>query len=175
MDLQQALAARDRAEAEQTALVRELRETVDQVTMLSGLMPFCSTCELNMVIPADPKAIPRVTDGVQQLLRTKHWPEEEVAKVELALQEALANAVRHGCKGDTTKSVQCVLTCDADKGIVVVVRDPGPGFDPGTVPDPLAGDNMFKSSGRGVFLINQLMDEVAFHDGGREVQMRKSR
>ncbi len=175
MDLQQALAARDRAEAEQTALVRELRETVDQVTMLSGLIPFCSTCELNMVIPADPKSIPRITDGVRQLLRTKQWPEEEIAKVELALQEALANAVRHGCKGDTTKSVQCVLTCDANKGIVVVVRDPGPGFDPGTVPDPLVGENMFKSSGRGVFLINQLMDEVAFHDGGREVQMRKSR
>jgi anti-sigma regulatory factor (Ser/Thr protein kinase) len=175
LDLQHALAARDRAEAEQTALVRELRETIDHVTMLSGLIPFCSTCELNMVIPADPKSIPRITDGVRQLLRTKQWPDEEISKVELALQEALANAVRHGCNGDTTKSVQCVLTCDASKGIVVVVRDPGPGFDPGAIPDPLAGDNMFKSSGRGVFLINQLMDEVAFHDGGREVQMRKSR
>jgi anti-sigma regulatory factor (Ser/Thr protein kinase) len=173
--VQQSLAARDRAEAEQTALVRELRESLDHVTTLSGLIPFCSTCELNMVIPADPKAIPQVTDGVRQLLRTKHWPEEEIAKIELALQEALANAVRHGCKGDASKSVQCVLTCDAKQGLVVVVRDPGSGFDPAAVPDPLAGENVFKSSGRGVFLINQLMDEVAFRDGGREVQMRKAR
>ncbi len=43
------------------------------------------------------------------------------------------------------------------------------------VPNPLEGENVFKSSGRGVFLINQLMDEVAFADGGREVQMRKKR
>jgi serine/threonine-protein kinase RsbW len=48
------------------------------------------------------------------------------------------------------------------------------GFDPKTVPDPLARENIFKPSGRGVFLINQLMDEVAFRDGGREVLMRKS-
>ena len=50
---------------------------------------------------------------------------------------------------------------------------PGSGFDAATVPDPLAGENVLKSSGRGVFLINQLMDEVGFADGGREVQMRK--
>ena len=50
---------------------------------------------------------------------------------------------------------------------------PGTGFDAATVPNPLAGENVLKSSGRGIFLINQLMDEVAFKDGGREVQMRK--
>jgi anti-sigma regulatory factor (Ser/Thr protein kinase) len=173
-ELKTALAERDRAEAEQAAVVRDLRESLDHVTKLSGLMPYCSTCELNMVIPADPAAIPRVSEGVQQLLKTKGWPEEELAKVELALQEALANAVRHGCKGDPTKQVQCVLTCDAAGEIVIVVRDPGPGFDPSVVPHPLEGENIFKASGRGVFLINQLMDEVAFRDGGREVLMRKA-
>ena len=174
-DLEHSLAERDRAEAEREALVHDLRESLDHVSTLSSLIPFCSTCELNMVIPADPFAIPRVGEGVQHLLTTKGWPEEEIAKVELALQEALANAVRHGCKGDPSKNIQCVLTCNADQGIIIVVRDPGPGFDPATIPDPLTGDNVFKTSGRGVFLINQLMDEVAFRDGGREVQMRKSR
>ena len=173
-ELETALAERDRAEAEQAAMVGELRESLDHVTKLSGLLPYCSTCELNMVIPADPDAIPRVSEGVQQLLKTKGWPEEELAKVELALQESLANAVRHGCKGDPTKQVQCVLTCDANGEIVIVVRDPGPGFDPSVVPHPLEGENIFKASGRGVFLINQLMDEVAFRDGGREVLMRKA-
>jgi anti-sigma regulatory factor (Ser/Thr protein kinase) len=174
-DLERSLAERDRAEAEQATLVRELRESLDHVNTLSGLIPFCSTCELNMVIPADPSAIPRVSEGVRHLLTAKHWPDEEIAKIELALVEALANAVRHGCKGDPTKHVQCVVTCDANQEVVIVVRDPGSGFDPATVPDPLAGSNVFKASGRGVFLINQLMDEVAFRDGGREVQMRKSR
>jgi len=174
IDLQRSLDERDRAEAEQAALVRELRESLDHVNTLSSLIPFCSTCELNMVIPAEASAIPRVSEGVQHLLAAKHWPEEEISKVELALQEALANAVRHGCKGDATKQIQCVVTCDTNHEIVIVVRDPGSGFDPAAVPDPLAADNVFKSSGRGVFLINQLMDEVAFRDGGREVQMRKA-
>ena len=47
-------------------------------------------------------------------------------------------------------------------------------YDEGAVPHPLEGENIFKASGRGVFLINQLMDEVAFRDGGREVLMRKA-
>jgi len=174
MELRLALAERDEAEARQDALIAELRESLDHVTKLTGLMPFCSTCELNMVVPADPAAIPRVSEGVQHLLKSKGWPEDDLHKVELAIQEALANAIRHGCKGDASKHVQCIVTFDDTGSIVVVVRDPGTGFDPAAVPDPLAGDNIFKASGRGVFLINQLMDEVAFRDGGREVRMRKS-
>ena len=53
-----------------------------------------------MIIPAEPRAIPTVTDGVMQVLTDKKWPEERIMQVELALQEALANAIRHGCKGD---------------------------------------------------------------------------
>jgi anti-sigma regulatory factor (Ser/Thr protein kinase) len=174
-ELETALSERDRAESEQAALVRELRHSLDNVGKLTALMPYCSTCEMNLVIPADPAAIPTVTEGVVQLLKSKDWPDDDVMKVELALQEALANGIRHGCKGDPTKQIQCVVTCDESGDLVIVVRDPGPGFDVSRVPDPLQGENLLKASGRGVFLINQLMDEVAFTDGGREVQMRKRR
>jgi anti-sigma regulatory factor (Ser/Thr protein kinase) len=165
-ELDHALKARD-------CLIDELRESLDNVRKLSGLLPFCSECQFNMTIPADPGRIPTVTDGVMQLLQDKHWPDERIMQVELALQEALANAVRHGCQGDPSRQVQCVITFAADGEILVVVRDPGTGFDASVVPDPLEGENILKSSGRGIFLINQLMDEVAFRDGGREVQMRK--
>ena len=172
-ELERALEARDRAEAEQLRLVGELRESLDNVRKLSALLPYCSECQFNMTIPADPRQIPTVTDGVLQLLQGKHWPDERIIQVELALQEALANAIRHGCQGDPTREVQCVVTFAGHGEIVVVVRDPGTGFDASAVPDPLAGENLLKASGRGIFLINQLMDEVAFRDGGREVQMRK--
>ena len=175
IDLEATLGERDRAEEEQAALVQELRKSLDKVDKLSELMPYCSACELNMVIPATPAAIPKVSEGLQQLLEGKHWSEDEIMQVVLALDEALANAIRHGCKGDSTKSVQCIVTHDAAGDLTIVVRDPGPGFEVANVPNPLEGDNVFKSSGRGVFLINQLMDEVAFADGGREVQMRKKR
>ena len=137
-------------------------------------MPYCSECQFTMTIPADPRAIPTVTDGVMQVLQDKKWPEERIMQVELALQEALANAIRHGCKGDARAQVQCVVNCDDRR------RDPdrrprsrAPDSTPTHGPDPLVGDNLLKSSGRGIFLINQLMDEVAFKDGGRELQMRK--
>jgi anti-sigma regulatory factor (Ser/Thr protein kinase) len=173
VELDQALKARDHAEAEQTRLVGELRESLDNVRKLSALLPYCSECQFDMTIPADPRGIPTVTDGVTQVLQDKGWPEPRIIEVELALQEALANAIRHGCRGDVARSVQCVVTCDDNGEVLIVVRDPGAGFDATTVPDPLHADNVLKSSGRGIFLINQLMDEVDFKDGGREVQMRK--
>ncbi len=95
--------------------------------------------------------------------------------VELAVQEALANAIRHGCNDDPSKQVQCMVTCDEAGEFVIVVRDPGSGFDHAADGDPLAAENIMRPSGRGVFLINRLMDEIAFEDGGREVRMRKRR
>jgi len=173
IDLERTLVERDRAEAEQARLVVELRSALDQVNKLSALVPYCSACQFDVVIPADPAAIPTVTDAVLHLLKEKQWGDDEIMAVELALQEALANGIRHGCQGDPTKKVRCFVTVDPSGEVMIVVRDPGPGFDAAAVPNPLEPENVLKSSGRGVFLINQLMDEVAFRDGGREVLMRK--
>jgi anti-sigma regulatory factor (Ser/Thr protein kinase) len=151
----------------------ELRLALEGLERLGGLVPYCSTCELNLVIPADMVSMVRVTDGVNQLLENKRWPEDEVTKVELALQEALSNAIRHGCKGDPSKQVQCCVTFDEVGDIVIVVRDPGAGFDVNAVPNPLEGANLLKPSGRGVFLINQMMDTVEYAEQGRQVVMRK--
>jgi serine/threonine-protein kinase RsbW len=140
-----------------------------------GMMPFCSTCEFTMTIPADPAAIPAVIDGVNAVLTQKHWPEAQIMEIELALQEAIANGIRHGCRGDVTKQVEVVVNITAAGEVLITVRDPGQGFDPSTVANPLAPENMLKPSGRGIFLINGLMDQVQFADGGRELQMKKRR
>jgi anti-sigma regulatory factor (Ser/Thr protein kinase) len=142
---------------------------------LGALLPFCSACHFNMVIPANPAAIGAVTDGVAEALRNKPGIVGHEYEIELALQEALANAICHGCQGDPTKFIQCVVTYEDPGGVLIVVRDPGPGFEPACVPNPLEGTNVLKGSGRGIFLINQLMDEVRFADGGRELRMRKRR
>jgi anti-sigma regulatory factor (Ser/Thr protein kinase) len=172
-ELARALEARDRAEREQERLVAELRASLDEVDRLSSLMPYCAECEVNMVMPADPAAVADVSSGVMRLLRSKDWPEDKAMEVELALQEALANAVRHGCGGDPAKRVQCLVSHDAAGEILIVIRDPGRGFDASAVPDPLSSENLFKPSGRGIYLINRLMDEVRYADEGREVRMRK--
>jgi len=114
-----------------------------------------------------------VTGGVNQLLASRQWAEKEIAEVDLALQEALANAVVHGAKEDPTKTVECLVACDDERGVLIIVRDPGEGFDPGTIPSCTVGENLYSNHGRGIFLINQLMDEVKFRKNGTEIHMVK--
>lgn len=130
--------------------------------------------KLKLVIPADVAAIEKVSAAVNELLDGQQWPIEEVMQVELALQEALANAIRHGCRNDARKVVDCRVTLSA-KEVAIMVRDPGPGFDVKAVANPLERANLLKRGGRGVFLINELMDAVEYTDGGRQVLMRKRR
>jgi anti-sigma regulatory factor (Ser/Thr protein kinase) len=173
-----ALQALERQVAAQMELRRnleELRIALHGIEALSSLIPLCSSCEMNVVIPADATSMEKVTDGLMALLKGKNWPENRIMEVHLAAQEAIANAIRHGCKGDATKQVQCAVSFDAAGELVIVVRDPGTGFDPKAVPNPLEGNNLFKGSGRGVFLINELMDTVEYEDEGRMVKMRKAR
>ncbi len=94
-------------------------------------------------------------------------------EIETALRESLANAIKHGCKDDRSRMVECCVACDESRGMLIVVRDPGPGFDPASLPSPIHGENIFNEHGRGIYLINQLMDEVKFERGGAEIHMRK--
>jgi len=128
---------------------------------------------LNVDIPADGDAIGEVADQVSQILLGLGIPEEKQMEVSLALQEALANAVKHGCGGDPSKSVHCRLSTDDRSRLLIVVSDPGPGMDVNTVPDPKAEENLYRDHGRGIYLIRRLMDDVRFERGGREIRMWK--
>jgi anti-sigma regulatory factor (Ser/Thr protein kinase) len=174
-DALEALQRQVEAQLELRRNLDELRVALEGIDTLGSLIPYCSACELNIVIPADAAAIAKVSAGVKELLTSKGWPEVRVAEVQLAVQEALANAIHHGCKDDASKQVQCCVSFDAKGEVVVVVRDPGAGFDVSAVPNPLDENNLLKQSGRGVFLINQLMDTVEFTQEGRQVLMRKHR
>jgi anti-sigma regulatory factor (Ser/Thr protein kinase) len=171
----EALRRQAQAQLELRRNLDELRLALQGIERLGALVPYCSTCELNIAIPADPAHVAKVTNGVSQLLESKQWPDEEAQKVELALSEALSNAIRHGCRNDRSKQLQCLVTFDATGEIVIVIRDPGTGFDVTAVPDPLEAANLMKPGGRGVFLINQLMDTVEYGEQGRQVLMRKRR
>ena len=93
--------------------------------------------------------------------------------VDLSLREALVNAVKHGNRGDRAKRVELDCFQQADGSILLVVRDEGPGFDPGRVPDPTEPENIFRGSGRGILMIRSFMDDVRFERGGREIRMIK--
>ena len=128
---------------------------------------------MQLSIPCDVDAIESVVHRVMQIIRRTNCAPESHFEVELALREALANAVVHGCRSDTTKLVQLCVAYDEPDGLLIVVRDRGRGFDSSTIESPVQGQNIYSSHGRGIFLINQLMDEVRFERGGREIRMRK--
>ena len=174
IELRAVLDERDRAEAERDRTINELRQALDHVQRLSGLLPACSACKLDMTISADPKAISGVVDGVMQIAHEMKCAEGSEFQVELALREALANAIVHGCNNDPNKKVECCVACSESSDIVIVVRDPGEGFVPSAVPNPLAAENLESTHGRGIYLINQLMDEVSFERNGAEIRMRKA-
>ncbi|PYU69707.1 MAG: hypothetical protein DMG49_12590 [Acidobacteria bacterium] len=93
--------------------------------------------------------------------------------VELALREAVSNAMLHGNRLDARKLVHVRCCCQGTKGVFIVVRDQGHGFDPNKVPDPLAVENLSAEHGRGIHLMKLAMDEVSFERGGTEVHIRK--
>ncbi len=129
--------------------------------------------KLDVSLMADKNAVDPVVRGVMDIVTQMQCAEGKEEGIELALTEALANAVVHGCKGDPTKIIECCVACDESRGMLIVVRDPGKGFDPATIPNPVCGENVFSSHGRGIYLINQLMDEVKFLKNGTEIHMIK--
>jgi serine/threonine-protein kinase RsbW len=102
-----------------------------------------------------------------------HW-------VGVAVRESVINAIKHGNRHDIEKFVMVEFStrpADASTALVVLVRDQGDGFDPDHLADPLAPENLLKSSGRGIFFMRSFMDDVTLcrrPEGGMEVRMVKS-
>lgn len=128
--------------------------------------------KVDLMLAADLNAISPVVAKIMKIVTEMGCAAGREFEIELALREALANAIEHGSGNDSSKQVQCSVACDKERGMLIVVRDPGPGFDPASIPSPVIGQNLFSTGGRGIYLINQLMDEVRFEKGGTEIHMR---
>jgi serine/threonine-protein kinase RsbW len=129
---------------------------------------------LDLTIPGEVEAIGPVVEKVMWVVGQMGCSQGRDFEIETALREALANAVVHGCKKDSEKEVRFLVACDEAKGMMIVVRDPGQGFDPDQIPSPIVGECLFSEHGRGIYLINELMDEVRFKKGGTEIHMLKN-
>jgi serine/threonine-protein kinase RsbW len=128
---------------------------------------------LDLTFPADAQEIEPVVSRVMEIAGERNCARGKEFEVEVSLREALANAIIHGCGNDATKQVELTLHCDPSRGMLIIVRDPGRGFDVKSLPSPLIGERMYASHGRGIYMINQLMDEVRFKKKGSEIHMRK--
>jgi serine/threonine-protein kinase RsbW len=118
-------------------------------------------------------AISPFVDNFMLLIRECGSVPEGESDVEIALREALANAIIHGNHENPRKHVHVRCRCKPDE-VTIAVKDEGRGFDVNKVADPTAPENRGSVHGRGIYLMKALMDEVYFEEGGVVVRMRKS-
>jgi serine/threonine-protein kinase RsbW len=149
------------------------------MTDLKKIPPRCefdqniATVKLDELIPSDTRLIEGVVSRVVRLIGESACPQDS-ENVELALQEALMNAILHGNRNDPEKYVRICVAVEEGGGILIVVKDCGPGFDPSAVPNPTLRENIYREGGRGLYLISQLMDEVQYKfENGTAVYMRR--
>ena len=125
-------------------------------TSKSGPEP-TPTVSLDRDLPAELRAAERSVLDVLHALRAAECNCGDLSEIQLALGEALANAVRHGCRLNPRKRIAVQCRYHPAEGLWLVVRDPGAGFAPENIPDPTQPENLEKFGGRGIYLIRRLM------------------
>ncbi|MCU1303484.1 MAG: putative anti-sigma regulatory factor, serine/threonine protein kinase [Candidatus Sulfotelmatobacter sp.] len=129
--------------------------------------------EMERSLPSEVAAISPFVDKLMLLFRKCGCVSEDESDVEIALREALANAIIHGNHEDPQKHVHVRFRCKPDE-VSIAVKDEGRGFDISTITDPTAPENTESVHGRGIYLMKAFMDEVRFEEGGVVVRMRKN-
>ena len=130
---------------------------------------------VHLEMPSRLESLDQAGEVVGQLSEAAGFDEDARLDIQLAVHEALINAIVHGNRREEARLVRLEIALDRG-GLDIRVRDEGQGFDAACVPDPLAFENLCRSSGRGVLLMRALMDAVAFRrpaNGGTEVAMCK--
>lgn len=118
--------------------------------------------------------IESVLQQVMVMLGEHGWDETSIFAVRLSFEEGLSNAMHHGNGGDPSRTIEFQLSGGHD-GLAAVIVDQGPGYDPDSVPDPTAEENLTVASGRGLTLIRAFMTEVTVIAPGNRLEMRYDR
>ena len=133
------------------------------------------TTELSL--PSRIDTVATAAAAVAEFVNRSGISEEAAFGIDMAVREAVTNAVLHGNRQDESKTVDVTLKSSPD-AVEISVHDQGAGFNPEEVPDPTAAENILKSSGRGIFFMRTFMDEVDWSirpGGGTTVRMVKRR
>lgn len=130
--------------------------------------------KLDYRFPSDHGKACELIDQVIEQLVQRGWPQSDRFAIQMGLEEALTNAIKHGNQSDPQKQVTLKVQVDPQE-IRIEVVDEGQGFRHSRVPDPTRKTNRKRESGRGVALIRFFMDEVHYNDSGNQLEMVKRR
>lgn len=109
--------------------------------------------------------VERVEELLNTLQEELSFGDDFYARLMLAVSEAATNGIVHGNKLDASKEVE-IKVYRSDQKLIFETKDQGQGFDPEEIPDPLAEENLLKTSGRGVFLMEEYADAVDYSENG---------
>ena len=139
-------------------------------------MPDSTASRVSLTLASSLESVDQVERTAEDFAARAGFDEDTVPNIAMAVREAAVNAVLHGNAYDPKKHITVSFEANSD-ALVIRVADQGAGLDPGTIPDPLAPENILRGSGRGVFLIRAFMDEVHFRQlhPGTELTLIKHR
>ena len=121
-------------------------------------------------IVSQPESINIVEKLIEDLREEHNIHEDAFGNILVAVTEAVNNAIQHGNRYDALKKVNITYEVEGDN-LMFSVSDEGSGFDYYNLPDPTAPENLEKPTGRGIFLMKHLADQVIFSDNGKTVEM----
>ncbi len=124
-----------------------------------------------LIFPSELENISRVEKLIDDISSSHNLSSEIYGKISVAIIEAVNNAILHGNQLDNSKKVKIDYNID-DKAICFMIEDEGKGFDFSSIPDPTLPENLEKTHGRGIFLMNHLADDIAFNENGALVEMK---
>jgi serine/threonine-protein kinase RsbW len=145
----------------------------DEFTLLLGASHPRPSVELWQSLASQVTAIEPFIEQLMRFISKFRNPDGSEASIELAVHEALVNAMLHGNRVNPNKRVYVACRCYMDGEVSITIRDQGQGFDSRSIPDPTAPENQLSAHGRGIYLMRASMDEVHFDEGGTVVRMRK--
>ena len=134
-------------------------------------MPQSALC-VDETLPTELAEVRRVQTDIKDGLQAHGFGDRDMFHVELAMEEALVNAMKHGNQLDADKSVKLHYTITPEI-FEVRIEDQGGGFNPDDVPDPTVPENLERACGRGLYMIRSFMNEVHYHGRGNIILMRK--
>ena len=124
----------------------------------------------SVIIDSRPSELGPLRGEILSALEAHGFTRDDAFAVHLALEEAFLNAVKHGNKMDPARKVAIDYTVD-DQQVEIHMMDEGEGFDPGSIPDPRVGKNLYRPEGRGLLLISAYMHLVEYNDRGNGVRL----
>lgn len=125
-------------------------------------------------LPSDPDNCSQIISVLLDQLESFQWNNRDTFGIHMAMEEAVLNAIRHGNQCDPEKLVRVEMEISHER-FYSRITDQGDGFDPAAIPDPTLEENLEKTSGRGVMLMNSFVDKVVYNDVGNSVELKKTR